>query len=86
MPNYGAAVDLTDKKDWAGLEYLLCGHIHTEHVQKIRIGGSGYTIVHYLPCLARPQYVKKYEEGPEARRQGHIDLIRVYEDTHIEVE
>lgn len=85
MPNYGTAIDLTNKADWAGLEYILCGHIHTEHIQQLRVAGT-MTTVHYLPCLARPQYIKKYEEGEQARREGSVDLIRVYDDGHIEVE
>lgn len=85
MPNYGTATDLTNKADWAGLDYILCGHIHTEHIQEIIIAGHR-TTVHYLPCLARPQYIKKYEEGEQARRQGSVDIIRVYESGLVDVE
>lgn len=87
MPNYGTAVDLTDKKDWAGIEYLLCGHIHTEHIQRLRIGGATeLTVTHYLPCLSRPQYITKYEEGENKRTAGNIDIIKVYEDGTVNVE
>lgn len=79
IPNYGDPVRLTEKTDWAGLDYILCGHIHTEHIMRGKIQDKPCT-VHYLPCMSRPQYIKKYEEGTEAKREGSIDLIRVYED------
>ena len=79
IPNYGNPVRLTDMDGWKGAEYLLCGHIHSEHIMRGQICGTSCT-VHYLPCLSRPAYIKKLEEGPDAKREGSIDLIRVYED------
>ena len=78
MPNYGQALKLGNKTDWAGIDYILAGHIHTEHVMKGQIDGRN-CIVHYLPCLARPAYIKRYEDGPNAVREGCVDLIRVYQ-------
>lgn len=84
MPNYGQAVKITNKRDWEGLDYLICGHIHTEHVMRGQICGRSCT-VHYLPCMSRPAYIKRFEEGPDAVREGCVDLIKVYED-HVDIE
>lgn len=84
MPNYGQAIKISNKRDWEGIDYLICGHIHTEHVMRGQICGHSCT-VHYLPCMSRPAYLKRFEEGPEAVREGCIDLIKVYED-RVEIE
>lgn len=84
MPNYGQAVKISNKLDWKGVDYLICGHIHTEHVMRGQICGESCTI-HYLPCMSRPAYLKRFEEGPDARREGCIDLIKVYENK-VEIE
>lgn len=84
MPMYGQPTKISNKRDWEGVDYLICGHIHTEHVQRGQICGHSCTI-HYLPCMARPAYIKRYEEGPNAVRDGAVDLIKVYED-RVEIE
>lgn len=84
IPKYGQPLDLSNKTNWAGLDYILAGHIHVEHIVRGQIDGRNCT-VHYLPCLARPAYIKRCEEGPNPVKEGCIDLIKVYED-HVYIE
>lgn len=62
LPPYGEALILDHYEKWFGIDYLICGHIHNEHVfQGDIIKGNeahGMT-VHYLPCNARPAYQKE---------------------------
>lgn len=77
MAKYGEPISLTSKTEWEGLNYILAGHIHTEHIIKGLIGQKACT-VHYLPCLSRPSLIKKELENPIL--EGSIDLIKVYDD------
>ena len=74
----GEAVKLDRKADWFGVPYIICGHIHEEHVINgmINNGKEAYrTVVHYLPCLSRPQY-----HGEATPETGAISFIDVYDD------
>lgn len=79
LPNFGASTVLDDKHDWCGIKFILCGHIHEEHMIKGIIsdgkGMAAHCAVHYLPCLARPSY-----HGEDTPVKGCIDIIDVYDD------
>lgn len=79
LPDYGVSTKLDNKHDWYGLDWILCGHIHEEHVLEGFISnGNGRTAqsrVHYLPCLSRPSYHR--EQTPV---KGAVDFIDVYDD------
>ena len=78
LPNFGTAVELDDKADWFGIPYIICGHIHEEHILQGYVGngtGAYPTIVHYLPCLSRPAY-----HGEDTPTKGAVSFIDVYED------
>lgn len=81
MPNYGNAVILDEYEKWAGINYLICGHIHNEHAfsGKVIKGNRAYDLnVHYLPCLSRPDYI----EGNMADT-GSMIVIQVFDDNTV---
>lgn len=81
MPNYGNALILDEYEKWAGISYLICGHIHNEHAfsGKVIKGNRAYDLnVHYLPCLSRPDYM----EGNMADT-GSVIIIQVYDDNTV---
>lgn len=84
MPDYGIATKLDDKHDWFGVDYILCGHIHEEHMINGYISnGKGQAhpcAVHYLPCLTRPAY-----HGNETPTTGCVDIIDVYDNGEIKL-
>lgn len=78
LPNYGDAIILDEFEKWAGINYLICGHIHNEHAFKGQIikGNRAYDLnVHYLPCLTRPDYIEG--NTPE---EGSVIVIQVFDD------
>lgn len=82
MNTFGAALMLDDKADWAGVQYIISGHIHEEHVFKgfIGNGSNAYpTFLHYLPCNARPAYHR--EETPT---KGAISFLDVYDNGEVQ--
>lgn len=80
MPNYGEPnIQLDDFAPWAGVDMIIAGHIHNEHLVKGRICNKEIA-VHYLPCLCRPSYIRA--GMPET---GTVDIITVYEDI-VEIE
>ena len=83
LPDYGVATKLDNMKEWYGLDYILCGHIHEEHIISGYIsngeGRSHPCTVHYLPCLSRPAY-----HGEDTPTVGSIDFIDVYDDGQVQ--
>ena len=82
LPNFGASTLLDDKADWFGLPYIICGHIHEEHILQGHIGNgtNAYpTVVHYLPCLSRPAY-----HGDDTPTKGAISFIDVYDNSALD--
>lgn len=78
MPPYGNAITLNNFERWKGVQLILCGHIHNEHIIKGVISDNetgNNTLVHYLPCLARPSYTPGLM--PEV---GTVDILEIYED------
>lgn len=78
MPPYGEALILDDYSKWFGMDYMISGHIHTEHVFSGNIikGNEAHEMtVHYLPCNARPAYIK----GGMAD-EGALALISIHSD------
>lgn len=65
--NFGKSIELDTKEDWFGLDYLICGHVHSQMAFSgtINKGDKGHRlIVHYPGALSRPSY-----------REGHMDEI-----------
>ena len=65
LPDYGKAIELDSFVDWFGIDYLICGHIHSHHLFDGLIikDGHGHPLaVHYLGCMSRPAY-----------REGNMD-------------
>ena len=75
MPKYGEPnIQLDNFEPWAGVDMIIAGHIHSEHLVKGRICGKEIA-VHYLPCLCRPAYIRA--GMPET---GTVDIISIYTD------
>jgi predicted phosphodiesterase len=79
MSVYGVPVMLDNFDKWYGVDYIICGHIHQEHMIQGTIKNSDGEfhdcVVHYLPCLSRPSY----HEGsnPEV---GTVVQLTIYSD------
>ena len=79
MPFYGEPILLDEFEKWYGVDYIICGHIHQEHMIQGAIKNSKgeyhECVVHYLPCLSRPSY----HEGanPDV---GTVVMLTVYDD------
>lgn len=67
-------VNLDECEAWKDVDLIFTGHIHTEHFLKTKVCGKDIAI-HYLPCLARPSYMR---DGMPA--YASIDIITVYDD------
>ena len=72
-------VILQEYPAWAGADMLICGHIHTESLEKVKGYGGKDVTIHYLPCLSRPAYIKDFRPAT-----GSVDLITVYDDGAVE--
>lgn len=81
LADYGTAIELDNKEDWFGVDYLICGHIHKRELfqGKVIKGTEAHNlVVHYLGCMSRPQY-----------REGHMDTqgclvcLNIYENEDI---
>ena len=79
MPAYGDPIYLDNFEEWCGVDYIICGHIHQEHIFDGYIsnseGKSHPCVVHYLPCLSRPAYLG--ELTPEV---GRVVLLTIYDN------
>lgn len=71
LPEMGKYVELDNFTRWHGMDYLICGHIHTQYtfegLSVKTVDGQAYghrVMVHYPGSLARPAY-----------REGHVDLV-----------
>lgn len=77
--NVGKPFMLDNFEKWYGAEYIVCGHIHQRHVITGSIRRDGLpdleTTVHYLPCLSRPDYIKKGNPT-----QGSVVFLKIYDD------
>lgn len=83
LPNYGTPIELDSFSNWAGVNYIISGHIHNEHVQKGKIKRTDLDtndtfayecICHNLPCLSRTNY------SGDLPDKGSVVILDVYED------
>lgn len=83
LPFYGQAIKLENHSKWYGVNNIISGHIHMEHIQKGRINkldentGDTYCfdcICHNLPCLCRTDYSENLPD------KGAVVILEVYED------
>lgn len=84
LPDYGTAVAVDDFDAWYGVDYVLSGHIHQEHVIKGSIAKDNMRhecFIHYLPCLSRPAYMRAGMADT-----GHVVLLNVYDDGDVKYE
>lgn len=79
MPAYGDPIILDNFEKWYGADYIICGHIHQEHMLEGAIknsnGDSHECVVHYLPCLTRPSFL---EDGNPTI--GTVVMLTIYDD------
>jgi predicted phosphodiesterase len=78
LPPYGEPVILDEFEKWFGVNNIICGHIHKEHIfegNMIKGDRAVKTTVHYLPCLSRPSY------EADMPTVGAVDIIRVFDDS-----
>lgn len=84
LPIYGKAnADLDDMAGWYGLDYIISGHIHNEHVLSGYIGKNGQAkpcTVHYIPCLTRPSYL-----GERTPSKGCVDLVDIKDTGEVQL-
>ena len=81
LPNYGTpSITLDDFKPWSGVDMIIAGHIHNEHMVSGKICDKQIKL-HYLPCLMRPSY---HRDGMPDK--GCVDIISVYDDKGPEYE
>lgn len=76
--NLGNPILIDDMEKWYGANYIICGHIHQRYLLKGSIAKENRsieTVIHYLPCLARPAYFK---DGNA--EEGSIVLLDVFDD------
>lgn len=83
LPFYGQAIKLSEQSNWYGADYIISGHIHSEHIQKGKIKKTDEVtndtyckecICHNLPCLARTDYSENLPD------KGAVVILKVYED------
>lgn len=78
LPPYGEPLVLDYYEKWYGMDYIISGHIHNEHVLKgimIKDNISHDVLVHYLPCLSRPAYMENM-----IRDIGHVDMFTILDN------
>lgn len=84
LPDYGDAIYLDEFEPWAGIDYLVCGHIHKFHAFSGNIcvdKTKKSTGVTYLNCMARPSYI-----ADSMDTEGHMLMFTVYDDGEVEIE
>lgn len=82
MPDYGKPIVLDQFDRWFGADYLICGHVHKQHIFKGSIVKEidglqrGHeVIVNYTGSLSRPSYI---EGGMDL--VGTVGLIKIHKD------
>lgn len=82
--DYGKARELDSLESWAGVDYILGGHIHNHEMFSgsiIKNGKAYKTIVHYLGCPCRPAYrIGKMQET------GHYDIISIFDNGQVQLD
>ena len=82
LPNFGDAIELDNKTDWYGAEYIVAGHVHKVMMFDgyISNGTNGHkaTVV-YPGCMMRPAY----REG-NMDEKGYIIVFDVYQNGEVE--
>ena len=84
LPAFDGVVMLDNFTPWFGVDYIVSGHIHEEYVIEgaiVKDGMMHRTMLHYLPCHARPAY---YKDGN--MEVGHYVLLTVYADGNVKYE
>lgn len=72
---------LAEHADWADVDMILCGHIHSESFLRGKGYGGKPIAIHYLPCLSRPAYIR---DG--MADDASVDIITVYDDGTVNLE
>lgn len=82
MPDFGKAIELDNFTRWFGVDFLICGHIHSQSsfeglvVKEIDGQPHGHRmLVQYPGCLSRPSYV---ENGMDL--VGNLILLEIQDD------
>lgn len=77
LPPYGDPIILDNYEKWYGADYIICGHIHEEHLLEGAIhkedGSFHECVLHYLPSLPRPSYL-----GDATPTMGTVVILTVY--------
>jgi len=85
MPAYGEPFMLDNFEKWYGVDYIVCGHIHHEHMLEGAItnsaGNTHPCVLHYLPCLSRPAYIEGMT--PEI---GTVVMLTIYDNNVMKYE
>lgn len=85
LPDYGKKyIELDNKENWFGVDYIICGHIHNYEMFKGLIIKDGYghdAVVTYLGCMSRPAY----REG-HMQDNGKIMLLTVYDNREVQID
>ena len=84
LPRYGTPVELDEFSKWYGVDYIICGHIHGQHLIKGSIVSPDGTrsheaYVHYPGCAMRPAYNK---DG--MMTEGQLVVLRIFDDGTME--
>lgn len=83
LPEYGnEAINLDECGGFFGVDYLVCGHIHTPHMfmgQVIKDSRSHDLVVEYLGCPTRPAYL-----GENMYDKVKLLVLTVYDDGTME--
>lgn len=81
-PFYGDAIFLDEKENWFGVDYLVCGHVHSQLVFEGNVKSSGNEhkmLVHYPGCATRPAYSESL--NPEV---GQVAIISIFDDGSVD--
>ncbi len=84
LPDYGKSLILDDMRQWYGVDYLVCGHIHNfEQFEGLVVdNNTGYNmVVTYLGCMSRPAYREGFMQDV-----GKAALFTVYDNNTVEVD
>lgn len=83
-PQFGQAIILDNMKNWFGLDYLICGHVHKQMTFEGEIENTDKTakhklIVDYPGSPSRPSYREGYMD-----ENGQVPIIDIYDDGKID--
>ncbi len=74
-------VVLARHEAWKDVDMIICGHIHTEAIDRGKGYGGKEVTIHYLPCLSRPEYIRN-----GMQTEGHVDIITVMDDGSVTID